>query len=349
MYPQVLLSALSDVAITPLPERPRLAPWLTFVELGDGRLQLRASDFTMTLSEPLLAKALRQVAPVLDGEHTVSQICATGAPAYLPGTVLFVLKLLAQGGALHEGAPAPELSARARTELEPALRLFAHYTRTPERTLARLQQAVVVVGGSGELVRRVADSLTASGVGRVLQVSASNLASSEPIASPEAPDLVIAAAETRATAFFTAVNGAQLARGGRWLRVALDGRYATLGPTVVPHQTACFTCYHSRRACHDDSEQLELYERALELRGEHAEGSLHGLLQVIAGQTALEAARLLTGFAPPATLGRFHLFEASGPGVTGHDVLRVPRCPSCGPRISPRDPWDTRAARKAEP
>jgi hypothetical protein len=50
--------------------------------------------------------------------------------------------------------------------------------------------------------------------------------------------------------------------------------------------------------------------------------------------------RLLTGFTPPTTIGRFYEFNAVSPVATSHDVLRVPRCESCGRRRTLAAAWD---------
>ena len=50
--------------------------------------------------------------------------------------------------------------------------------------------------------------------------------------------------------------------------------------------------------------------------------------------------RIVTGFAPPATIGRFYELDAASPMRIGHDVLKVPRCPACGSARPAREPWD---------
>ena len=169
-------------------------------------------------------------------------------------------------------------------------------------------------------------------------------------AGAEAPadDLLIAAQLTPATTFFSALNQLCLERDRRWLHAALHGRAAILGPLVVPRQTACFACYVSRRATHDEPAGFQAYQKVVRAQGERQEGFLQPLAATLSAQVALEAARVLSGFAPPTCFGRLWVHHASSPRVTGHDVLRVPRCPSCAKRHGPRDPWDTRARRPGE-
>jgi len=70
------------------------------------------------------------------------------------------------------------------------------------------------------------------------------------------------------------------------------------------------------------------------------EGSVAPFYSLIAAQTALEAMRLLTGFSPPVTVGRFYELSALSPAAASHDVFRVPRCPSCGRRRTMAQAWD---------
>jgi bacteriocin biosynthesis cyclodehydratase domain-containing protein len=336
-FPEVLLRGLVSLIAVRLPEQPRLAPWLTRVDLGDDRVQLRAVDFALTISDPLLANAFRHVEPMLDGRHALEEIVSAGEPLYLRGTVEIVLKMLRQRGALQEGKAAPELGADTRRRFEMALRLFAHHTNDADAVLVKLQQAKVIVHGDPELCPEIGRALDSMGVGHVA-VSSSGQA--PPEAAPS--ELLVVATRSPSTAFFHQVNRACLESGARWLRVAYEGPYGILGPTIVPGQTACFDCYTRRRATHDVLEGLDAYRDKVAARGEPLEGEVSPLRSVLVGQTALEVARLISGFAPPATFGRFYTFEVATPKVAGHDVLRVPRCPSCGLRQASRDPWENR-------
>jgi bacteriocin biosynthesis cyclodehydratase domain-containing protein len=334
---EALIRGVAKIAATPLPRQPRLASWLTWVDLGDGRLQLRAADFAFTVREPLMVDAVKHLRPLLDGTRTVDEIAGSGGAALLPGTLMFALKVLRQRGVLQEGALPPALDAEQRRRFEPALRFLSHHVVDAESVLARLQAARVGIVGDAGLGAALRAGLAGVGVGHVAERRLDGAPDGEP------DDLLIAAAATPAHAFFEQVNAACLASGARWMRVALEGRLATLGPTIVPEQTACYTCLTLRQAAYDDPPELEAYRLAVGTAGEPDEGRLDPLTATLVAQAVIEAARLLSGFAPAVTFARQHVFEAATPRVTAHEVLRVPRCPSCGRKQSPRDPWDTRA------
>jgi hypothetical protein len=107
-------------------------------------------------------------------------------------------------------------------------------------------------------------------------------------------------------------------------------------------QTACYTCLDLRLRTHQPELEGYLAYRAhigtVGSRGD--EGSLAPFSSAVAGQVALEVTRILTGFAPAVTIGRFYEFSAVSPIAISHDVLRVPRCTSCGRRRTVAEAWD---------
>jgi hypothetical protein len=287
------IALAARLARVELPRRPRLVPWIEDLELGDGRLQLRAADFAYTFRHPVLAGAYRSVAPLLDGTRTVEEIAGDD------GAILFVLKLLRANGVLQPGGD----------PWDPELAFLSHSASDAGAARAALRQARVEVMGDGSIAAAVEGAMRSLGV--------------EPV--EDEAELVIACADSPAFAFFDDVNARCLESGTRWLRVALVGATAQLGPTVIPRESACFTCLDTRLGSHDPDGD---------------EGSLAPLESALAAEAALETMRIVTGIAPPATIGRFYELDAASPVRVGHDVLKVPRCTSCGRGRPAREPWD---------
>src|SRR5262245_32975405 len=209
-----------------LPRRPRLAPWVTPVELGDGRLQLRGAELAATLRHPLLVDVYRAVEPLLDGRHTVDEIAEGGPPDVAGTTVLFLLKLLQSSGVLQPAGEAPP----AAPEWEAQVAFLSHFVADAAAAHAALATARVGVHGDGPLAAAVTEALGSLGAA----------------AGADDGDLLVACHEGADTAAFEQVNAARLESGDRWLRVALVGTTGYLGPTFVPRQTACFTCLELR-------------------------------------------------------------------------------------------------------
>jgi bacteriocin biosynthesis cyclodehydratase domain-containing protein len=310
----------AQVARVELPLRPRLAPWLTVVELGDDRLQLRGAELAYTIRHAFLSDVFRAVEPLLDGTRTVDEIAQAGEPEIAGTTVVFLLKLLRANGLVQpgrDGDAADELAS-----WEPQVRFLAHFLPDAAAAQSALLRARVAVVGDPELAAEIEAALGSIGIAK---------------AGLDEADLTIACQDGPGFAFFDAVNDACLERGARWLRVAVIGTTGHLGPTIVPYETCCYTCFDLRVRSHEaDLDGFAAY-RAHTATAD--EGVLAPVRAALAAEAALEAARILTGFGPAATVGRFYELDARTPERVGHDVLKVPRCPSCG-AAPPREPWD---------
>ncbi|HWO47562.1 MAG TPA: hypothetical protein VNM41_05820, partial [Solirubrobacterales bacterium] len=233
---QAGLAELARHASTPLPERPLLVPWVRPAEIGDGLLELRAAETFYPLRHPLLASAFRAVGSRLDGEHDLASICAGLPDGLEPSTVAFLLKTLRANGLLLDGG---ELDVAS--EGVPARRLFfSSFTVHPGAVERRLAAAAPRVVGPERLAGRVAGQLRAAGFSRVEGLAAADLEASD------GADLLIACADVPARAFFSHVNDLALQAGRPWLRAAMHGDRAWLGPLVLPGESACFACLEAR-------------------------------------------------------------------------------------------------------
>jgi bacteriocin biosynthesis cyclodehydratase domain-containing protein len=324
-----------------LPKRPRLAPWLIAVDLGDTRLQLRSAESSHTLTHPLLIQVFRRIERLLDGRHTVDDIMSSVNSDVLPTTVVFLLKLLQGKVLLQPGVGETTLDDNEQAHWRRQLQFLSHFVPDASSAHSMLAKARVGLVGSGDLRQAILSTIASISVGCITELGEPSTWCTEARGEP-ASDLIVACEESPAFTFFDAVNRACLASGTRWLRVSISGTSAQLGPTVVPNQTACYTCLDLRLRTHQPELDGYLAYRAqigtLDSRSD--EGCIAPLWSAVAGQVALEVMRLLIGFAPPVTFGRFYEFSAVSPVAISHDVLRVPRCASCGRRRTFAEAWD---------
>jgi len=329
--------AIARLVEVPLPEKPRLAPWVELVDLGDDRLQFRSAEFAYTLSGRLFLDLFAAAKPLLDGDRTVDEICSAGGSRYSPATALVVLKMLRANGVLIEGnvSSSSRFTPAELESLAPQLRFLSHFEGDPFSALAQLREARVACIGSAPLRALVEGELERIGVchtsGCRTEWPSGTGVPADVRSELKGLQLLIACQGSLNFRFYDEVNAACLTARTRWLRVAVEGTRAHLGPTFVPGQTACYACYEQRRLTHDDDPSgSRPFREKIEEHGAADEGLLDPLLSALAAQTALEAARLITGFAPPATLGRFYELDAASPNASAHDVPPVPRCPACG-------------------
>jgi thiazole/oxazole-forming peptide maturase SagC family component len=343
-------SSSVDYVTVPLPQKPRLAPWVTLVDLGDNRMQLRGAEFSLTLQHPLFIETFQSVRPLLDGQRTVEEIVSSSDPKYLPTTITFLLKMLRANGILQEGVippPPSQLTPENLIENENLVQFFSHFVLDPAGTLALLHKARVALIGSDSIKNRIQQGLLGMGFGSLIEIEGlSNKTAYDPsqlhkevIGQMKEVDFLIACRDTADYRFFQTLNAVCLETGTRWMHVSISGTKGLMGPTIIPRQSACYVCYDKRVA--SNASELESYlAYQNQIHPSAHEGFLNPLWSTLAEQVTLEVARIISGFAPPKTVGRLYEFETTTPLVEGHDVLRLPRCPACNLQKPKREPWD---------
>jgi bacteriocin biosynthesis cyclodehydratase domain-containing protein len=144
--------------------------------------------------------------------------------------------------------------------------------------------------------------------------------------------LVLVCQDAPEVAIYRAVNEEAVLKGVPWLKAAIDGFEAQLGPTVMPGETACYTCYEMRSRANWSyyDENLAFEEHLAEKRPEVDYGCLASFSGFLGNLAALEATKLLTGFLPPLTCGKFITFHVGDFDVQSHEIMKLPRCPTCG-------------------
>jgi bacteriocin biosynthesis cyclodehydratase domain-containing protein len=328
--------AAAEYASAAIPDYPQLAPWVVAFDLGDGRIQLRGSVTSFTLPHPFFASVFRHAEKYLDGSHTADGIADALDGAIDRSAVIFLLKMLAACGLLVAGIkPRPSVLA------EPQLRFFQQINRDASRAIAALESKKLRIVAPEAVAASVASLLRQTGLPeRSADIEAVSAPDHVPAAINGHLDLVVAVAGGLSDRLFAAVNEQCLKTGTRWLSAAISGPQARLGPTFVPDHTACYTCFRHRLNCNAADPTADHAFEAAVTRNEPEQGGLEAFSAIIAGHLALEAVRLLTGLSEPSTVARYYLFNAAAPDCETHNVLRVPRCPSCGGSKILRRAWD---------
>ena len=326
-----------------LPNQPWLAPWVVTVDLGDGRLQFRSAESVHTLTHPVLVRAFHGIENLLDGQHTVEHITSVVGTDIPSATVVFLLKLLHGNGLLQHGG-SDQAKSNDDEGWHRQVRFLSHFMPNAARAQSELAASRIGVVGFAGVSEPIVTALRSIGIDSVTELSEPSTWLTKPDASPAGFDLIVACGVAPAFALFTAVNHACLTTRTRWLHVTMSGASAQLGPTVVPYETACYTCLDLRRQTHQT--ELDGYlayrDRAVDTDDVRDDGSAV-LGSLLSGHVAMEVMRILVGYAAPATFGRYYLFTAASPLATPHDVLRVPRCASCSRAGSYAEAWDQAA------
>ncbi len=307
--------------MTSIPENPLLTPW--YRRAGDDeRLLLEHGQAVVVLEGGAVKSFLPALLPLLDGTRSREELVQELGIAARPAIDL-ALETLAVHGLLVAG---PEVPVGVRAA---AHGLASTFDLSPALAADRLAGATVRIVGSSTAGAEVARLLRASGIGSVARAGWRRGGRS---------DLAVVAPATDELDQLDAWNRAANECRRRWLPVLpYDGRFAAVGPLIVPGESCCYECVLLRRGANVEYfEQFREIERApLAAR---AEPAFEALVAALAAHLALRWIAGQDGSLP----GVLHTVEARPMLALGeHPVLRVPRCPVCSPveRLGARLPW----------
>lgn len=141
-------------------------------------------------------------------------------------------------------------------------------------------------------------------------------------------DLVVVATDHLRPALNHEVNAAGHDASVPVLFSYIDGSELTIGPLVVPGESACYLCFdmQDEGARHLRDEYL-IYKNSLD-REAPTTGADHAGALLAAGWTTMAVARYSPGEAD-FLVGRVLRVETSRMEVMTHRILQIPRCPVC--------------------
>ena len=307
-----------------IPSRPALAGWCRVVEDGP-RLLVEHAGTLVTLEGRAVRALLPSLLPLLDGTRTLDEVTAALGPPVEPA-VLRALALLAQHGLLVDGDPG-DPDGTPRTAAAAYVAAVTRRTTVADASAA-LAETNVVVLGSGVGAEAAAAQLEATGF-----VDVERQAIDGPV---DADAFVVASPCPDEMERLARLNRTRLDDEGAWMQVLpYDGRHLVVGPVFVPGASACSTCYLMRRgACSGYEEDFAHVE------GVPSKASAPPSLATAASALAAVVALRWCTVRDPTLPGRLYALDP-GPvlRLSSHRVLRVPRCPECGPTRAVPSPW----------
>jgi bacteriocin biosynthesis cyclodehydratase domain-containing protein len=311
-----------------VPERPLLKPWYRLASHPE-RTILEHGHVAVVFEGRATERLLPALLPLLDGTHSVADlVTALGEPA--APAVHNALALLARHRLLTEGPQSRGDSHPLADETARFLSSVARGDQPPSRVADALAEATVAVVGSGPVAEHVARLLRLSGIGELERAGVG-----EP---PAEAVLAVVAPEGAELRDLPEWNRLALAAGTSWLPVLpLDGRFAGVGPLVVPGETACYECYRIRRASNlEYAEEFWLLEDV-----PRPAAAAPALLATLGGLATIVVLRWLVERDAELPGVLIALEPAGAPRVWSHNVYRVPRCPACSDaeQVAPAAPW----------
>lgn len=310
-------------------ERPRVKPHVAIVLVSPGNVLVRGPALFVRYSGDAVA-VLLDVVRLLDGDRTVAQVVRESG--HKAEDVLDVLETLTGDKVLEDAAEVEGTTSEERAQLDPQLQLFSHLTTRPAAAQQRLREARVVVLGDGRAAATVTRLLRASGAQRVEAKDLGDprrVLARDLVALIDGADHVVLALEAPYRVAFLAMNEATLSASIGWTALMMDGPDATIGPTVVPRQSACWRCYDLRaKGAHPNMERLLAYEAHAPLDATRPVG-LAAFSETAAGFAAQAVVLTISGTVVPPLAGRVVRLSLLDLRATPERVLRMPRCPAC--------------------
>ena len=155
--------------------------------------------------------------------------------------------------------------------------------------------------------------------------------------SKEHPDLIVLVDDQYDPKQFDRTNLASLRTKVPWIGYKNVSTRVEIGPTVIPFETACYTCLELRREGNPEN-QLFSSETL-----DHLASAGKSLGQVFLSPgidlLALEVIKIIARFSSPVTYGSLYTLDLLTLESRIHPVLKIPRCPACG-RLESRPQTD---------
>lgn len=253
-----------------------------------------------------------------------------------------------------------ELPAPPASKTEAQLEMFYwHFRTSPGVALANLNRRTVAVVGVNHVSRRLVTALLSSGITnvevidfgllrnrRLFDDEGELLGQEWPAALPQPRDYgewskdldprgltcLVATCDFGGQQTFREFNSYCVEQNVPFLPVSLDRLIGGVGPLVMPRETACYECLRARE--NSNFEQPELARAAEDPKAVWQRQMLeafHPSAAAILGDlAAMQITKVFSGVMP-YRVGRLIEVALLAPDMQEHKVLKLPRCPVCGP------------------
>lgn len=340
--------------------RPKIKEIYDVVPEAADRYQIRSSEMTAVLTGATVSDVFSRILPLLDGSNTFDEIVEKLGPEISGEEVQLILTKLRNSG-LVEDAAHSLASSFAPEELDQYRRQMIFFdlmaeSGNPIDYQENLRKSQVTIFGSGDLALSLAKQLARLGIGRIF---GANMDSEQQIGDPNpfisfgagaidledreglertvveaSPNLLVIAVDRPEPTFVDQVNELSQSSGIPLLMCQTNGTEGTVGPFVIPRQTACLSCYNLRVTRNlDHYQEYRAWKKWVTTDGKDKRAAslfLPPFTDIVAGMAAIEIFKHVSDVYEAETYGKFISLSAITLEVITHQVLRLPRCPSCG-------------------
>lgn len=243
-------------------------------------------------------------------------------------------------------------------DVEPALDVFYwHFGQTARTTLEKLNAKPIAIMGVNSISRRIAESLRSLGVEGVqvvdfhilrnlrLHDAAGNLKTDEWPSQPPVPyetwaesladqemSCLVATSDFGGSHLMLEWNRFCIENRIDFLPVVLERFTGTIGPFVIPGETACYECLRRREDSNMDAPEIERIPETGAPERQAVTGFHPAMANVLGEIAAMELCKIYGGGLPwhPNRIIEVNLMA---PAITPRRVLKLPLCPVCSPAV----------------
>lgn len=316
---------------------PRINPAFTPIVVNEDEVQFT----TGPLSGPVFEIAdedrdgtLRSLVSKLDGSTHVRDVLDSFDPADRDEIRNVILALQAKSVVRDAGDAVSESRA--------GLDGYLSVSTDSNGAIERVAESSLTVVGAGDVGRVIVENLVEAGVGSIEYLDLSGDANrwigslEDPTPSSLPPSSLESALNAATFAVFgvdrpypdvaSRINGIAHRTGTPWIVGQLRGLDGQIGPTILPGETACYDCFRVRTTAATRSRlEYARFERAGDVSG----ALLPSFAHVVGGMVSLDVLKQLAdGFG--ITPGGVVDFDFHDFAVQAEEVLRLPRCETCG-------------------
>lgn len=272
---------------------------------------------TETGYDVLTGRVYKHLAPLLNGQHTLSDLLGRLDGQVSMVEAMMAIKQLQARGYLVE----------ADESIPPEQAAFWQTLGVEAQTATeRLHQTSVVVKTFG--AANASPLITAlSGMGIAVEQGNDNDAA---LRNGGKDAFLVAVTDDYLQPGLEAVNQEMLAAGRPWLLVKLVGNLIWIGPLLHPGATGCWACMAHRIQGNRQVESYVLNKIGQEGPLLTSRSALDSAVQMGANLAATGIVRWIVQGPPPHLQGQLLTFDVLSAKTQQHTLVRRPQCPACG-------------------
>lgn len=343
-----------------IPNKPMLKKDYSGIMMTNNSMQLRNEENIMMLKGQSVSEIVEKLLPLLNGENTINQICEKidDVPS---DAVLKVIEMLQDHFVIEDGDDATKTSL-SENVLEAYSSQIDYLTLFSERILhdgtrvnkyklfENIYNKTCFVIGSGKVANAVIEELASNGIGNIIICSEESntiknlddlksafpnvnftIESLDNISSNEKIDMVIFADDIITDSKSKNINELCINNNIPWITVKMGEIRFEVGPLVVPHETACYSCYTNRLNGNTAHYEEEItYNNYKNLESENISMFMSDtMIKVAVGILTWEVIKYLSKIFSCVTTGRVIHFNILNLEMKTHTVLKMPKCKVC--------------------